>query len=380
MRKYKGLIIVMSFLILGCGSEKENNEVGEVASSEEETHNRDEQIELSQEFPQTYEEIIGNTKFDLQINVDNRKQIDSLVEARAGLIATNRETAFQKLYEGITEYEVFEYPDNIDENGEKTTMISYADANSTGLGFGPYSSTVNFMKLDLTKYILSSFNLQKGELYNANQYSTTNQLGFMSREAAVEQVEQDLIEMGIDIEYIHNTYALDYQTLEREEEHIDIYGNKSQTDYKEQWSNEDECYYITMRQQYKGVPVLHVYADVFTKVEDANTAIQVMVSSKGYEFFNIEKVFEFAEEKEITDLANIEEIVKTVGEKYGQILGETTYEFTEAELYYFVDVHSGTNGYSVKPVWLIEGIENANGQNSELQIVIDAQSAEEIVL
>ena len=75
----------------------------------------------------------------------------------------------------------------------------------------------------------------------------------------------------------------------------------------------------------------------------------------------------------------IDAIVKTAADKYAQLLGSSTYEMTNAELYYYVDLSSGMGIYDVKPVWIIKGIEDSGEKQKMIQVTIDAQTAKEIV-
>lgn len=107
--------------------------------------------------------------------------------------------------------------------------------------------------------------------------------------------------------------------------------------------------------------------------------MQAFVSKDGIEYLEIEKVFDVSEEKTGIRLLPIGDIAKTAADKYAQILGDATYEMTNAELYYYVDLSSGMGIYDVKPVWIIKGIERSGETQQAVQVIIDAQTAKEIV-
>lgn len=198
----------------------------------------------------------------------------------------------------------------------------------------------------------------------------------MNREEAFETIGNALKEMDINMEADYTGYALDHKTMQSQEHHEDIDGNVDKTQYKSGWSEKDDCYYFCVNQTYKGLPVYSVYNEMFTDAEDANAPIQAVVSREGIEWLKIEIAFTFLDEKGGVSLADMDAVVKAAADKYNQVLGEAEYEITRAELYYYVDLSSGMGTYEVKPVWILAGNEKG-GRN--IQVIIDAQTAEELV-
>ena len=134
-----------------------------------------------------------------------------------------------------------------------------------------------------------------------------------------------------------------------------------------------------MRQCYEKLPVYHVYADIFSMEADINTPVQAVVSTEGLESLDIEKIFSFSEKKEVEGLVSFDEVAATVSKKYNQILGAGTYEITSAELYYFVDLSSGAGIYKMYPCWILKGKEVKSVGTSNIQVIINAQTGEEII-
>lgn len=217
------------------------------------------------------------------------------------------------------------------------------------------------------------------ERYNADLYSTEEQLPFMSREDAFQIIDKTLTEAGIEFKHSYTGYALDYNCMQSQEYHEDMDGNIDQANYKNQWSASDEGYYFCINQIYRGLPLYHVYCEIFTDMADANAPIQAFISKDGIEYLDIEKIFEISDEGMSVPLAAVDVIAETVANKYNQILGNATYEITEAELCYYVDLSSGAGIYDVKPVWIVKGIEKSEQKEQGIQTIIDAQTAKEII-
>lgn len=102
-----------------------------------------------------------------------------------------------------------------------------------------------------------------------------------------------------------------------------------------------ECQSVFINQIYRGLPLYHVYNQVFEDAGDMNAPIQAVVSGEGIEWLEIERVFAFSDEQGGVSLADMDAIMKTVADKYNQAPGDTAYEMTKAELYYYVDLSSG---------------------------------------
>lgn len=157
----------------------------------------------------------------------------------------------------------------------------------------------------------------------------------------------------------------------------DMNGHIDKSQYKPQWSDADDCYYFFINQIYRELPLYHVYNQVFGDAGDINAPVQAVVSGEGIEWLKIEKVYALSDEQDGVSLADIDAVVKTVADKFNQVLGDTAYEMTKAELYYYVDLSSGMGTYVVKPAWILSGYQKGG---KKMQIIIDVQTAEEILL
>lgn len=326
-------------------------------------------------FPESYSETIGNVTFHMDVVVNADLTAGSVVTAKAQMQKVNQEKAFSLLFGSIEKYDTYDYEEE-DEYGRDAHSVTYVSPEETTLACGPESSKFDYMERDLMPYVLNAFVPFQDERFNADLYSRSAQLSFMTREAAFETVQKVLGEIEIAIEPIYVGYALDHETMQSQEYHENMDGNIDRSQYKAQWTDADDCYYFYINQTYKGLPLYHVYNQVFQDAADYNAPIQAVVSGEGLEWLNIEKVFAVSNEQGNVSLADLEAVMQTAADKYNQLLGGSTYEITKAELYYYVDLPSGKGTYDVKPVWILTGNEKGG---KDFQIIIDAQTAEEIV-
>ncbi len=378
-KKLSFAITILFFAALtGCGN-KEN--IKDNVQDFETTEIMDDKDASSDgiSFPARYENIIENVTFSMDIIVDADLAEEIPVIAKAQMKKVDAGQAFDLLFSNNDTYETYEYEEN-DEYGKKVKTGTYVSPEETTLSYGPVSSQMTYMQKTLMPYIRSAFVLDdEDERYNADLYSKEKQLTFMDREKALQIVSNALTKMNVTFEYDYTGYALDYATMQSQEYHEDIDGNIDNAGYKEKWSVSDEGYYFCINEIYRGLPICHVYCEIFTDIKDANAPVQAFVSQNGIEYLDIEKIFDISEEKTGVQLLPIDAIAETVANKYAQILGSSTYEMTNAELYYYIDLSSGMGVYDVKPVWIIKGMEESGEKQQAIQVIIDAQTAKEIV-
>ncbi len=377
MKKKLSLVLAIIFFafLSGCGNkETAKGNVRDFETAESMDVPSDEIT-----FPAHYENTIGNVKFRMDIIVDTDLTEEAPVTAKAQMKTVDAGRAFDLLFSNHTTYETYEYEEK-DEYGKKVKTGTYVSPEETTLSYGPLSSQMTYMRRTLMPYIRSAFILDDEDArYNADLYSKEKQLSFMDREDALQFVRDTLMKINMEFEFEYTGYALDYANMQLQEYHEDIDGNIDPVRYKENWSVSDEGYYFCINEIYRGLPLYHVYHEIFSDVKDVNAPVQALVSQNGIEYLNIEKVFDISEEKAVIQLLPIDAIAETVANKYTQILGSSIYEMTSAELYYYVDLSSGVGIYDVKPVWIVKGIEESGEKRQAIQVIIDAQTSKEIV-
>ena len=381
------LIVIFSMSIFGCGNSGQGQDSGskisnvqnEAGSETEEPYVENDIPDEKISFPASYENTIENVDFKMDVIVGADLGEKFPITAKARMLKVNEERAFQSLFSGNDDYEVYSYEEK-NEYGEKVDTATYVTPEEITLSYGPLSSQMSYMQRDLMPYIRSSFVLDPAdERYNAGLYSTEEQLSFMTREEAFQIIDNALTEVNIKFEHVYTGYALDYDCMQSQEYHEDMDGNIDRANYKNGWSVSDEGYYFCVNQIYRELPLYHVYCEIFSDAADVNAPVQAFISKDGIEYLNIEKVFEISDEGMAVSLSPMDVIAETVAHKYNQILGSSTYEMTEAELCYYVDLSSGTGVYDVKPVWIVKGIEKSEQHEQDIQVIIDAQTAKEII-
>lgn len=367
--------------LTGCGSSTASPKSASQESGIFQTGEPDveEPVGIQTEFPENYTAETGNVRFDCTVAAGSTDAPLHIYTATAALKKIDHERAFELLYSDVTGYETYEYTEE-NECGESVKTATYVNKAETIFSFGPKSSQLSYSRRDLMPYVLGAFRLDESEAgCNAALYSLDNQLGFKDREAVCREIRNLLEDFGAGDGYEYKVYALDYQTMQQEEYHSSMDGGADRTQYKPDWSVEDDCYYAALRQQLNGVPVYHVYAGLFPELSDSNAPVSVLVSANGVESLGIEMIFEFSDLTPVPSLAEFEDIAQAVTQKYGNILGGGAYCFKSAELNYYVDLNSGKGTYSVRPCWIFKGTESSGGAEKPVQVILDAVTCGEIV-
>lgn len=211
---------------------------------------------------------------------------------------------------------------------------------------------------------------------NLDVYRKNEDLEFCTKDEAVNDVLQTIKDMGISLGEVSTVvYAMDHETLKSQENKDGLEENIPYM--RDNWSKDDDAYFIGIRQMVQGVEEYHPNADVFKNDGDDNMPITVIYSKDGIESLDIERTFTFEQTGEEMELASIESIFDTIEREYTQLITDSKFNVSSAKFYY----KTPTMGKDMRPVWLIHMQEvTADGTVYEIVSVYDAQTGKEIVM
>ena len=320
--------------------------------------------QISGSFPEKLSMEIERVKFDAEV----------LAHSSVNMKAKSYEPTVRKFDKEKFENKLLS---NIEvaEKRSENDMDSYSGTKGEYLSV---SSTAIFFYTDLYRYVNNAFSLYKDD-GNAELYMKNIDFDFASREEAKESIlkEFDSLGAGLGSEYFINMYSLDYETLKENEKVIDMEGEIDKSAYKADWNSKDNCYYLCIRQSVNGIPVGYKYADADENINEYNAPIQLLYSSSGIEFLSIDKMFDFSDKNEEVVLADMDKISACIAKKYNDILDERKYSVNKLELYY-ICVKEGEKKYTLRPAWVVTMSEL--GDDTPFQMIIDAQTAKELIL
>lgn len=366
------LLSMVSGILVACDQSVESKHT----KRSKDVINTNDEIHLCS-IPKRYQKVFEHVVFDTDLIIKNRK--GPFVQTKATLQVVDKDKALLEYFSDVKKYEKIEETLK-DRNGRKVQITDYIAPDNTKLTLTSHTSRIIYSNPRLAPYIFNAFhNTENPEDNNSNQYATVTDFPFASRKEAFADIKKSLSNIGIEIQTFQ-VYCLDYHTLRQEEYCVDMDGQEDVEAYKDLWTEDDDCYYFFAGQEFLGIPVYHVYAEIFPEVAEAYAPVKVIYSKNGIEDLEVERVFDFSEDTKQVSLVGFDKIAQTVVNKFDKILGDSIYKVSSAELYYMVDILNGKDSYQVFPVWILKIQENyPKGElGDKVQMVIDAVTAEEI--
>ena len=362
--KLKCIIPMLMLTMTACASTSDSKEtLTESSAITNESTDSSSTTQVSGNFPEKLNMEIERVSFDAEViahSSANKKSKSYEVTVRK----FDKEKVKEKLLSNIEVAETINYGDEDSYQGTKEEYLSV-------------SPTRIYFYKNLYLYVNNAFSLFEDDR-NAESYKDTD-FDFASRDAAKESIlkELDSLGAGLGSDYFINMYSLDYETMKENEKVLDMDGEPDKSAYKPEWSSKDNCYYLCIRQSVNGIPVGYKYADADENINEYNAPIQLLYSSSGIEFLSIDRMFDFSDKNEEVVLADMDKVSACIAKKYNDILNEAKYSVSKLELHYICVKESETK-YTVRPAWVVTMSEI--GDDTPFQMIIDAQTAEEIVL
>ncbi len=205
---------------------------------------------------------------------------------------------------------------------------------------------------------------KKGDDYNLPLYSREQEFSFGSAEDALKDIKANLNELGIQIDetYLVHTYYLDHETLQQQESHYDMEGNRVEDEYKTDWSEEDDAYLFYINSSYCGLPDYHSSDFAPVRAEDSSAQISVLYGKEGILDMEVDRVSIYEMGNQQMELLSFENIAEAVINYYDNILDNATYEVTEAQLVCDYDAsYTKEDVQDVCPVWVFHVTETNEG-------------------
>lgn len=305
------------------------------------------------EFPRTYQKKVDEKlKFDVEVVCDEGIVAKGLPKANASVTSLDQQSIFQYFMgeSGNVQKEIIDNHADID--GTTGILASYTDDKGAELWIADKEGVYGGALAD---YIFNSFYVDKNaEEYNAEKYSKTSDLPFMSRTKAWDDLKNIMEEINIDLSNAKEkaVYSLDAATLQKEESCIDVEGNVVEEEKKPDWSEADEGYYYFFGQQIEGVPLYEEYTVGRGEGIELNISpLEIYQTADGISYFNMSRWFSIQEQEERYELASFEKIMNVLEEKYTGTVKTNPLTVKKAVLYEY-PINMEDNTYTLIPVWI----------------------------
>lgn len=146
------------------------------------------------------------------------------------------------------------------------------------------------------------------------------------------------------------TYYLDHEILQQQEEHIDMDGNQQEEEYKTDWSEENDTYLFYFHHVYSGLRDFQGNSFWQESAQDLNAQITVMYNKKGIIFCYIQNLYDYTSMNESESLLNFDAVMQSVIEYFEGIVDGADREVISAELI----VDHMKDGKTLIPVWAFQ--------------------------
>ena len=213
------------------------------------------------------------------------------------------------------------------------------------------------------------------EEYNADLYQKKENLDFMSQADAADTVRRLFKKYGINLGEVVTAYVMDHETMQQEEDIIDISGEADPSLKKESWSSADDTYYFYFRQEYNGIPLIYnLYAGQgFEGGEEAT----VMLNQSGIVGAGIQGCYAWTQ-TDVVDLISLDKAADTFFQNYKSLVG-TSYEVKRIS--FMMDIIPGKdNTAELRPVWVFDTTVSGEDYSFESKMVIDAVNGQELTV
>ena len=213
------------------------------------------------------------------------------------------------------------------------------------------------------------------EEYNADLYQKKENLDFMSQADAADTVRRLFKKYGINLGEVVTAYVMDHETMQQEEDIIDISGEADPSLKKESWSSADDTYYFYFRQEYNGIPLIYnLYAG--QGFEDGEEAT-VMLNQSGIVGAGIQGCYAWTQ-TDVVDLISLDKAADTFFQNYKGLVG-TSYEVKRIS--FMMDIIPGKyNTADLRPVWVFDTTVSGEDYSFESKMVIDAVNGQELTV
>ncbi|GHU41852.1 hypothetical protein FACS1894111_04810 [Clostridia bacterium] len=348
-------------------------------------NNQGEEQQETVNFPKTYKKEVSNLlKFDLDVVVPEGFDSANLYKASATLTSLNQEESYQCFMGKSTNVNESKDKKGRDWTGEAENYSVYEDKAGNYL----YLSQTNasYGKNPESAYIINSFYPDKStDQYNADQFSTISDLSFLNREQAWRNVESVLEKMGLDTSTVQKktAYSLDWETLKKGEQCLDVNGNEVESEKNPNWSKANEGYYYYIGQQYQDLPMYDSLQVMGNLEEGIDTSpLRIFQGEQGIVSLWLDHWFSMQEQEEHFQLVPFEQIMAAVQDKYEGTVKTNPLLVKQAKLYEY-PVKEETGDYSLVPVWICsleETLDDGEGgtYTHTIQMPISALTGEEL--
>lgn len=229
--------------------------------------------------------------------------------------------------------------------------------------------------------------------HNKEEYSSGKEWDFISSKDAYLKVCEAMNALGVDLSDDYQVYSLDYETMKKQnKEMMDSLDAQTLENesvfFKEDWSEEDNCYYFVMRQSINGLPVTDQRTgDSNLGTDTLPSSISAIYSKNGIEYVHITCPYAPVSSGETKKLISLNTAVQSFSNALENVMLSDHSTVTEIQLAYVSTIRTDyvKAQFELIPSWIftlkmpILGVTSEENRYEYVSIVIDARTGAEIL-
>lgn len=310
---------------------------------------KDAALKQEVEFPKTYKANVNETfSINADIVVPDDFDPNQICRATAEIQELDMNKWKKRFLKGDESYE--EDPEGGTTREGGLALCEYYQSEELYLCLSEQESSYYKGMSYMQTHACLEYNINKG---TEDILSKTADLENLSSTNAWDGLISELNTLGITAnDYVVSyCYALDHQTLQREEQKMLKDGNLEPDEKKGNWSEEDNTYFYCLLQKDQGLPVFYP-KEVIEYEEDPDFgAVRAYYGVSGLLSLEANYLFDIKDGKEPLTLAPFEKIAETITKKYEQAVLEFKITVTKCRLFQY-PLRVGKGTYELVPVWV----------------------------
>lgn len=160
-------------------------------------------------------------------------------------------------------------------------IVNYTGKQGEQLFYEPSNVEYSHPNID---YILNClFTDPQFSSYNLDLYSQTENLSFASKKEIFHKVKMMFASLDVPVSEQYTCYALNHETLQKEEKPMDSARNRVEKAKKQKWTKEDDAYYFVLHQEINGIPITQLpYGDGYEGTGIELTELSAIYGKRGW--------------------------------------------------------------------------------------------------
>lgn len=211
--------------------------------------------------------------------------------------------------------------------------------------------------------------------YNLDKYVEKQEFSFATEQEALEAIKKILRKQEIltDDTWVVNTYYIDYETAESEQQRIAAqYVTAEPLTYI--WSEKDNAYLFYMHKTYCGLWESDSQAFMSRRIEDSNAQICAVYGEQGICVLDLGVLREYTNKGKAVELLSFDDIMQPLKMRFESILG-SSFRVTSAILYCDLAGGESDSTRELIPAWaFIVEETRTDGTTSTYEVRINAET------